>query len=103
MKAIIDGLRYNTETAEHLGHASECLGSRDFRNWEGTLYRTKSGRYFLAGSGGPMTRWAESNGNTTSGSEGIIPLSKSEALAWAERNLSAETVESAFNEDIKDA
>ena len=58
MKAIINGLRYDTDKATLIGEASHGYAS-DFQHWEAGLYKTpRSGRFFLAGSGGPMTRWS---------------------------------------------
>lgn len=106
MKAIINGFRYDTEKADFIGDASGGGSSvRDFSYWEAGLYRTKTAkRYFLAGSGGPMTQWAKTiSQNEWSGGEGIRPLSKGDALSWAEQYLDPETVEKWFYDDIQDA
>ncbi len=98
MKAIINGLRYDTDKAICIGEASHGYAG-DFSRWEAGLYRTpRSGRYFLAGSGGPMTRWARSvdSGNTRTGGDGIFPMDADEAREWAERYLTTEEVESGF-------
>ena len=58
MKQIINGKTYNTETATELGHYWNGLSDSDFRHISESLYRTKNGRYFLAGEGGPMTRYS---------------------------------------------
>jgi len=87
MKQVIDGKSYNTETAKELAHASWGSPS-DFHHWDETLYRTRKGAFFIAGGGGPMTRWARStgNGNERSGSTGIRVLSEDEAREWIERH-----------------
>jgi hypothetical protein len=105
MKAIINGFRYDTEKAELIGEASRGENTRDFESWEAGLYVTKTARrYFLAGSGGPMTQYARSRGgNETSGGERIDPMDKEEALAWAEQYLDADEIEAGFTEDIQDA
>lgn len=57
-----------------------------------------------AGSGGAMSRYGRSTGqNETSGGERIDPMTKEEALAWAEQYLDAEEVEAGFSGDIQDA
>ncbi len=104
MKSIINGLRYDTANAIEIGAAS--YGNRgDFARWEACLYKTpRSGRFFLAGAGGPLTRWArrvEQNGY--SGGSGIIPMDADEAREWAEEHLSTDAVESAFGDVIQDA
>lgn len=86
MLQIIDGKRYNTETAEHLAEARGGGGCSDFHHWEEELYRTPKGVYFLAGSGGPMTSWSRRTAdNMTAGGEGIRVLTEAEAREWVER------------------
>lgn len=104
MKRIIDGRRFDTDTAVKLGEIS-FGDSRDFGRFEEALYRTpRSGAYFLAGSGGPRSHYAVSDrpGEWRSGSK-ITPLDKADALAWAERNLPAEQIEAIFADQITDA
>ena len=105
MKAIIGGFRYDTDKSKMIGRASAPgLSTTDFSHWEAELYKTpRSGRFFLAGSGGPMTRWARGNDNSTWGSSGIIPLDVLEAYEWAERYLDTETVEEFFPDMFEDA
>ena len=103
MKTIIRGLRYNTEAPQTVligeqdsigpGGASSVS---DFSYWKAGLYRTGGGRYFLAGRGGPMTRFATRSGNALTGGSKIIPLTEDEARQWAEQFLDAETVEQYF-------
>lgn len=104
MKKIINGLRYDTDNAVIIGSASYGYG-RDFSAWDATLYKTpKSGRFFLAGEGGPMTIFGRSTGqNETQGGTGLIPMDKNEALAWAEHQLTPEEVEKGFGTDVQDA
>ena len=85
MKRTINGLTYNTETATFLASYDNRLPWSDFKYEETDLYRTKNGRYFLAGHGGALSRWAErlEGGNRCQG-EGIMPLSEDEAMKWAE-------------------
>ena len=86
MKQVIAGKSYNTETATKLAEAGAGLGYSDFKHWYEILYRTKKGAYFLAGYGGPMTRWARpAQGGGTTGSEGIRVLTEQEAREWVER------------------
>ena len=68
MKAIIDGLRYDTATATKLAEASSPLSRTDFGWWEETLYRTpRSGRYFLAGEGHARSHYARNLGGGRGG------------------------------------
>jgi len=98
MKKIIDGKLYNTDTAEELGHYWNGLGTNDFRNISESLYRTKNGVYFTAGSGGAMSSYARPCGNMTGGGEGIMVLCVDEAKEWAERHLTAEEYEAIFGQ-----
>lgn len=99
MKQVINGLTYNTMTADFI-----CdLGSdgntsrRDFQWWAATLYRTKKGRYFMAGEGGARSPFSQPYGqNGSQGGSGIRALSTEEALAYAERETDADTIAQFF-------
>jgi hypothetical protein len=103
MKSIINGTRYNTANATKICAAWYGYAS-DFSHWEATLYRTpKSGRYFLAGSGGALSRFARSlDGNTRTGGEGIIPLSQEDAFQFAQQYATQNEVESHFSYLLED-
>jgi hypothetical protein len=104
MKSIINGRIYDTEKACLVGEATSNHPRNDFGWWAADLYRTpRSGRYFLAGEGGPMTRWGRRVGDMTGYGEGIIPLEAHEALEWAEQYLSTKEVEAAFGEVLEEA
>lgn len=105
MKTIINGKRYDTAKAILVGETDSGGSVNDFSYWEAGLYKTpRSGAFFLAGHGGPMTRWAQPVGsNGRSGGSGIITLDADEALAWAERYLTAAQIEAHFSDVIEDA
>lgn len=107
MKKIINGKRFDTKTATLIGK-TDNLGSgvdsiTDFGYWEAGLYQTpRSKQFFLAGAGGPMSRFAMSTGqNQWSSGEGIIVLSHDDALAFAEAHFDPAVIEIFFN--IEDA
>ncbi len=103
MKKIINGKSYDTETAKAVGEWSNSGSWRDFSHMEETLYRKKTGEYFLYGEGGPMTKYAESAGqNAWSGGSKIIPLSHENARQWAEEHLDADEYEAIFGEVEED-
>ena len=109
MKKIINGKRYDTEKAIKIGEYNN-LGAgvdstTDFAFWEAALYRTpRSGQFFLAGEGNAMSRFSQSAGqNSWTGGSDIIPMTRAEALEWAERYLLAEAVEAHFSDMIEDA
>ena len=98
MKKVISGALYDTETAKLLGKDSYS-NPGDFQYWVETLYRTKSGKYFLHGEGGAMTKYAVSVGqNEWSGGEKIIPLDLDSAQKWAEEHLDGDEYIRAFGE-----
>lgn len=104
MRQIIGGKTYDTDAAEEIGHYWNGLGTGDFRNISESLYRTKKGNFFLAGSGGPMTKYSRPVGNMTGGGDGIIPMAKEEALAWAEHHeVSSEKIEKYFSDLVEEA
>lgn len=96
MKKIINGKKYDTDTAKNLGSAGyNHLG--DFSFWREELYQKKTGEFFLYGKGGAMSKYARRTGlNEWSGGEEIIPLSPEEARKWAEKNIEAEEYERIF-------
>ena len=103
MKKVIDGKVYNTATAEEIG--SDGSGNfSDFRFWEETLYRTKKGSYFMHGTGGPMSKYAISVGNnSTGGSSEISVLTEEEAFDWASEHLTGDEVCAAFPDRVEEA
>lgn len=96
MKKIINGKRYDTDTAKAVGEAGYSHRG-DFSYWAETLYRKNTGEYFLYGAGGPMSRYAVTTGqNEWSGGEKIIPLNLENAKAWAEEYLDGDEYEKLF-------
>lgn len=99
MKKIIDGALYNTDTAQELGYVEPAgYNHSDFSYFRETLYRTKSGKYFLHGEGHGNSRYGKWHGNTGGWGEQIRPYSPEEAKNWTEENLSADEYEKAFGE-----
>lgn len=112
-KKIAGGMRYDSKksievgTAENYGDTNDGFGpiqsKKDFRYWKATLYKTpRSGRFFLAGYGGAMSRFAQGSGqNSWYGGQDLIPMTRANALEWAEIYLSSEEIEHHFT--IEDA
>lgn len=104
MRKIINGKRYNTDTAKRLGNWESDLDPQDFRHEEESLYRTKSGQYFLYCFGGPSSRYGERTGpNSWSSGEKIQPFSVSDARNWAKEHLDGFEYEAIFGEVSEDA
>lgn len=79
MKKIINGRKYDTETAAVIGSSKES---------NETLYRKRTGEYFMYWDG-----WGEE----------IIPMNVKDAQDWAERHMDAEAYEMAFGPVSEDA
>ena len=95
MRKVINGRTYNTETSKRIGSWDNGIRG-DFRSCEEDLYKNTKGAYFLVGEGGPMSKYAVSHGNSSSGGQKLIPMTASEAQEWAEEHLDAEEYETEF-------
>lgn len=103
MKKIIKGRKYDTETATEMGHYSNEYPRNDFKWYEETLYKKRTGEFFLHGNGNAASPYTESCGdNSWTGSEKIIPLRYEDAQEWAEKKLDAEDYEKIFGEVSED-
>lgn len=102
MKKIINHVRYNTDTAKKLG-SWQIDTESDLDRCEEALYRTKSGKFFIHGTGGPRTRYASprGDGGWCSG-EAIVPIGEDAARQWAEKKLPADEYEMVFGEVSED-
>lgn len=88
MVKTISGARYDTSTAKKISGIVRGSGPDEIRE---TLYRKKTGEYFLHGEGGPRTRYAIPEGAHAWGWGSLIrPLSLSEAKVWANENIPEE-------------
>lgn len=89
MQKVINGLLFDTGTAEQICDVTPKSASdfrNDFRYQNDKLYRTKNGRFFIAGEGGAMSRWATPAGDgSTTGGSGIILVDEDEAKRLVER------------------
>lgn len=88
MEKIINGKRYNTETAILVGRWNNNLPHDDFEWCDESLYKKRGGEYFIYGEGGSMTRYSKS--------KSIVPLSFEQAESWAKRHLDSSTYENEF-------
>lgn len=103
-KRIIDGKRYDTKTATLVAEWSNDYSCNDFKWCEEDLYRTPRGNWFTHGSGGPMSKYAESCGSGWSGSRNKIQaLTAAEAQEWLERHDEDAALEEYFGASIEDA
>ena len=99
MKKIINGKKYDTETATEIATTGSGGSRRDFYWWEETLYKKKNGEYFLVGEGGPASQYAVIVGtNEWSGDTQLIPFTLEEAKKWAEDAMDGDAYEAEFGE-----
>ena len=103
MLRIINGKRYNTETATEVLAIDNPYPRSDFKYEDTSLYITKAGTWFLAGEGHALSRWARCNGNTYGPGQGIEPISSQDAQAILEQHDQTELVEKYFSNNISDA
>ena len=99
MYKVIDGHKYDTETAREQASWEPTPYQSDFSWFRETLYRTKAGLYFIHGDGNAASRYARSCGqNEWCGGEAIKPLSEDAARAWAEEHCDGRTYERIFGD-----
>ena len=96
MNKVINGKRYDTETARQLGLYENMADNRNFGYWCETLYRTKSGNYFLYCEGGGNSKYGEWHGDSGGYGEKIEPYSLEQAQKWAEQYLDGDEYEAIF-------
>lgn len=87
MKRIVDGIVYNTATAQLIGEWRNTLDIQN-SNWcHEMLFLNSDGAYFLWGCGGSLSPYNFCN-NTIRGSKAdITPLSIQKAKVWAKEHL----------------
>jgi hypothetical protein len=104
MKAVINGKRYDTETADLVAQWSNHYYPNDFHYCEEALYRTKKGNWFIHGEGGAMSSYSRPCGNNGScGGEEIRVLTPDEAREWLEGKDRVEELELYFSDEIEEA
>jgi hypothetical protein len=100
---IINGQRFDTESAIEIAVWENSLPYNDYYHISETLYRTHNGIYFLAGSGGPLTRYAFSCCGVKGYGSGIFPLSEDEAYEWLKMHGSIDAIEEHFSHTTENA
>lgn len=102
MKKIIQGRKYNTETAKPVGEY-EFDYPTSIHYYCETLFKKRNGEYFIYGEGGAGSKYSESRyGGNCAGSGRIVPMSYDNARDWAEENLDTEAYEAEFGEVSED-
>lgn len=99
MKKVIKGHVYDTDKATQIAYWDNTYPTNDLNFCKETLYRTKSGLYFVHGEGGALSRYAEPcDGNGWQSGELIRPISVSDARAWAEEHMDGDAYIAAFGD-----
>lgn len=97
MKKIINGRKYDTNTAQEIDSYTAHVGS--FQYVREILYRKKNGEFFIYGEGGPASGYAVSiDYNSWSGGQAIRPMTETNARLWLENHSDVCTYESVFGE-----
>ena len=96
MVKTIHGVQYNTDCATLVGFYDNfgegAISYKDMAYWGAGLYITPlSKRFFLAGNGGKLTRFALKG-------EGVIPLTRAEAYDFTKRFLGDDAIRAYFTE-----
>ena len=97
MKKTIDGELYDSESAEKIASFAKEFGADEFRHVEESLYMARNGRFFLAGGGGPMSRYVHPAGDRQVGGSDVVLLTSREARKWcAAHGVDSETIKKLF-------
>ena len=83
MTKVINGKTYRSHTAQLIVRLPSHFPQTSNKWHDTRLYRNQRGAYFLAGEGGSGSRWAKNTPTGAIPGEGIEPLSKDKALAYA--------------------
>lgn len=104
MKVRIAGKTYDTDAPGTVAVAQYDNRPRETPNsWhhiDETLYRTDDGRWFLAGEGGALTRYAcSAGGGMRQGGSGVVVLTRDEAEEWLKEHGEERALEEYAAED----
>ena len=97
MKKVIHGKLYDTDTAECVAAwSNEAYDSIDYCSE--SLYRKRTGEFFLYGDGGPKSPYSLRRGSFIYGNSVIIPYSDAEAKEWVEEHCGGDKYIEIFGE-----
>lgn len=104
MRKVIGGKVYDTEKATEVGRSAHGSTS-DFGYYEETLFRKRTGEYFLYGYGHGASKYAEYHGGAWGEGGRFMPLALDDARGWAERELDADAYKEEFGvvEEVADS
>jgi hypothetical protein len=96
MRKIIDGKIYDTNTAQKLCDIGNDEGQSQFTYDWTYLYRSPKGAFFIAGEGGPRSRWGERTSHGIGGGEGLKLVTEAEARELFELHGDPDLYEQVF-------
>lgn len=98
MRKIINGKKYDTETASLICDYANVQNRTHFYSYSETLYQKKTGEFFIYVEGGPACPYSESGRGFACGSAKITPISENEAQKFVEEHGSVEMYEKIWGE-----
>lgn len=99
MNKIINGKRYDTDTAKEVASWENMYDAGNFNYCRETLYRKRTGEFFLHCEGGARSPYASFSEDGWAGwGEVLRPLSYGAACSWAEKNMTGDEYEAVFGE-----
>lgn len=102
MKKIINKKLYDTSTAAIIAEYSNPVSVSDFSFYRETLYRKRTGEYFIHGEGGALSRYASRDYDGMTWGEDILPLTYDTARDWAERYMDVDAYQDEFGPAAED-
>jgi hypothetical protein len=103
MKRTINGKRYDTDKSTEVATYDSPYYATDFHWFIERLYVSPRGRWFLAGEGNALSRYASRTSDGSGPGECIIPLAEGDALAWLEQHDETTAIDEWFESEVEDA
>ena len=103
MRAVIEGRRYNTETATEVASIESGHNPSELDYFTEALYHTARGNWFLAGWGNTRSPYSTGAASTRACGERVTVLGPAEAQEWLEEHGKVDALEAYFGELIEDA
>ena len=86
-RRIVHEILYDTEKATWVSDVgSPTANKTDHSYWEGELFVTAKGNWFINGMGGPRSMFSQEVDGSSIGTSNIIPISKGETLRMLEQH-----------------
>lgn len=96
------GKRYDTKAADKIGSFDNNLSENDSKYYKETLYRKKTGEFFLHREGGAESPAAMAKKLFLEAGQELIILTPTEAEQWGKLHLPHDTLEYIFSDKINE-